>query len=681
MKPTRRGSCSAAWQIVSAVLLAAALLCPLSCSDPQQKKVFVIAIDGMDYQKVREWMAEGRLPNLEALEKEGGFRSLGTSIPPESPVAWSNFFTGLNPGGHGVFDFMHPSWEKDEETGEQYLSLVDSIADTEDVGFILPLFGYEFPLSGGDWINKQLGRPFWEILEDHDVPATLYKVPACFPPRPTDQKIVTGMGTPDLPGTGEYTLYTNDRFAVSANIERGRLENVAIFDSRIDAFLYGPENIFVKTGEHESKPVARSPFRIYMDPEEPLIKIIVGDEDDDSAPVVILKEGEWSDFVPVTFEFVPFLVSATGITRFCLEEIRPPTHPDGPFIKLFADPINVDPASPVYDISTPSGWVGELAEEHGLFETKGLPENYTALKEGAIDYKDFRSHSCAIHEKRKEMLFDLMENHESGFLFFYFCSIDLDSHMCWRCMDEKHPGHDPETMAEYKHFIRSLYEDIDGVVGELRSRIGDEDTLIIMSDHGFSPYYKSFHLNSWLVENGYAALKEECDRESDTFFASVDWSRTRAYNLGFANIYLNVKGRDPLGIVDPGEADGLINEICSKLMAERDGDKDIFLRMYRTREHYSGEALSRAPEIVVGFNRKYRNSDESSIGGYPDKVLEDNLGAWSGCHLMACELVPGILFSNKKILKKDPDLTDLTVTILNEYGIDRLPEMKGKSIW
>ncbi len=163
----------------------------------------------------------------------------------------------------------------------------------------------------------------------------------------------------------------------------------------------------------------------------------------------------------------------------------------------------------------------------------------------------------------------------------------------------------------------------------------------------------------------------------------MDWSRTKAYNLGFACIYLNVKGRDPMGIVGSGEADGLVDEICSRLMKERDPEngESVFLKMYKTREAYSGEALSHAPEIVVGFRRKYRNSNESALGCFPTGVIHDNLGAWSGCHLMAAEEVPGVVFSNKKIALEKPKLYDLTVTILDEYGIEKPDDMVGRSLW
>ncbi|MFH2002718.1 MAG: alkaline phosphatase family protein, partial [Planctomycetota bacterium] len=615
-------------------LLAGITCCFLyACNKAPAHKVIVIGVDGMDYKLTRQWIDNGLLPNLEALADEGGFSALGTSIPPESPVAWSNFITGMNPGGHGVFDFLHRSWE-----GESFLPC-DSIAGTEPVTNSITLFGYELPLAGGDSFNKRKGVAFWELLEAQGIPASIFKIPANFPPSPTGQKTLSGMGTPDVQGGyGTYYVYTDsDDYLLSKKDFTGEIIPITIIDNTIKDFIYGPENIAIAGDE---KPKTTIPFTIYIDPIDPVVKLVAGDESSDPREI-ILKEGEWSEFVDVDFEIIPFLSSVSGIARFYLKSVRPD------FV-LFTDPININPKSPVPDISTPPEWAPELAERNGYFYTKGMPEDTKALEEGILTYDEMREQSMLIYQKRKEMLFDLLEHHDSGLLFYYFCSIDLDSHMFWRCMDFAHPGHNKEEGNE--NFIKWLYSDLDRTLGEVRKKLGKDDTLIIMSDHGFAPYYRSINLNTWLLNNGYASLKEGVDRGGNGYTA-VDWSKTRAYNLGFACIYLNVKGKDPYGIVDPEDVKDLTDEICSKLMKLKDPENNepVFLRMYKTREVYSGEALNEAPEIIVGCKARYRVSNDSALGSYPPEEIYDNMDAWSGCHLMAAEEVPGILFSNRKI--------------------------------
>lgn len=655
--------CNRVWLL----LLAGICCCFLfACDKTPGRKVVVIGVDGMDYKLTRKWINDGRLPNLAKLADQGGFSALGTSIPPESPVAWSNFITGMNPGGHGVFDFLHRSWEEDS-----FLPC-DSIAGTEPVTRSLELFGYEFPLAGGDSFNKRKGTPFWEMLEDRGVPATVFKIPANFPPSETDQKTLSGMGTPDVQGGyGTYYMYTDSDEYVLAEKEYtgGEIVPVTIIDNTIRDFIYGPENV-AKAGE--DKPMTSTPLTIYIDPMDPVVKIVTGDESVDPRET-ILKEGEWSEFVPVDFEIIPYLVSVSGIARFYLKSVRPD------FV-LYVDPININPEMPSPDISTPTSWAAELAERNGMYYTKGMPIATKSLEEGVLTYDEMREQSMLIYNKRKEMLFDLIDQQDSGLLFYYFTTIDLGSHMFWRCMDLKHPGHSDDFGNE--DFIEWIYANLDETLGEVMDKLGDDDTLIIMSDHGFAPYYRSINLNTWLVENGFTVLNEDAKPE-DTGYMSVDWSKTCAYNLGFACIYLNVKGRDPHGIVDPADVNNLTDEICSKLMRLKDPEngEPVFLKMYKTREAYSGAALDEAPEIIVGCKANYRVSNESALGTYPPQVIYDNLDAWSGCHLMAAEEVPGILFSNKKIRLQDPKLFDLTVSVLNEFGIEKLPEMVGEPIF
>jgi predicted AlkP superfamily phosphohydrolase/phosphomutase len=206
-----------------------------------------------------------------------------------------------------------------------------------------------------------------------------------------------------------------------------------------------------------------------------------------------------------------------------------------------------------------------------------------------------------------------------------------------------------------------------------------------MSDHGFAPYYRSYNLNTWLLENGYIRLKDEAEgaAREELDFSSVDWKRTRAFSLGFASIYLNMKGRDPEGAVEPGEAAVLVDEICGRLLTEKDPKNGgaVFVTMYKTRDVYRGGAMDEAPEIVVGFRSGYGASDASALGEFSKEVVEDNMSPWSGSHLMAAEEVPGIILSNRKLFLDYPRLYDLTVTILKEYGIEKTPEMIGRSIW
>ena len=176
------------------------LLLLASCdSPPPSKKVLILGLDGLDPQVVTRLMDQGKLPSFWKLRGKGSFSPLGTSIPPESPVAWSTFLTGLDAGGHGIFDFIH----RDPATMVPYLSTTT----TQAPGWTLPLGRWRIPLCQGDIQLNRKGRAFWEILEDHGIHCTIVRIPANYPPTHSDARQLAGMGTPDLEGTyGTFCL-------------------------------------------------------------------------------------------------------------------------------------------------------------------------------------------------------------------------------------------------------------------------------------------------------------------------------------------------------------------------------------------------------------------------------------------------------------------------------------------
>ena len=127
----------------------------------------------------------------------------------------------------------------------------------------------------------------------------------------------------------------------------------------------------------------------------------------------------------------------------------------------------------------------------------------------------------------------------------------------------------------------------------------------------------------------------------------------------------------------------LLRGITEKLLALRDpkNGNQVIHRIYRAEEIYSGGKLENAPDLVIGYNRGYRASWETTIGSLPLEWIEDNLDRWSGDHCMAAELVPGVILANKKLNTLSPKLYDLAPTILAEFGISKPDVMVGKPIF
>jgi predicted AlkP superfamily phosphohydrolase/phosphomutase len=273
--------------------------------------------------------------------------------------------------------------------------------------------------------------------------------------------------------------------------------------------------------------------------------------------------------------------------------------------------------------------------------------------------------------------------------FFYNSDIDLQCHMLWRLGDPRHPGsaHHPAWEAEaarrHGHDIEHYYERADRVLGHVRERLPDDTLLIVMSDHGHAPYTRMFHLNAWLRDAGYLVLKDGKKTGHIVSEGDVDWSRTRAYGLGFNGLYLNLAGREGQGIVPPDEVDALLEEISQRLVALRDpkNGAQVVLRVDLAREVYSGDRVAEGPDAIVGYNVNYGGSDASTLGEITEAVLEDNTSRWSGSHLMAPEVVPGILLVNRKLEGSGFDLTDVTATLLDYYGLPPAKGMVGRSIF
>jgi len=156
----------------------------------------------MDPEILERLMKKGVMPNFTKLAEQGGFQSLGTANPPQSPVAWSTFVTGRNPGGHGIYDFVH----RDPKT---YLP-ISSATPPVEAGSAIDLFGYYLPVGGESPKNNRGGVPFWDPLLDAGVDVEVYRVPGNYPPTPSKANVLSGMGTVDMRGGyGVYTWFTN----------------------------------------------------------------------------------------------------------------------------------------------------------------------------------------------------------------------------------------------------------------------------------------------------------------------------------------------------------------------------------------------------------------------------------------------------------------------------------------
>jgi predicted AlkP superfamily phosphohydrolase/phosphomutase len=622
-----------------------------------EPKVIVLGFDGMDPRLAERLMAEGKMPNFKALAERGTFSRLDSSVPPQSPVAWSNFITGMNPGGHGVYDFI----ARDPKTYMPFLSTTI----TGEAKHTIKLGKYKIPLSKGKVTLLRRGKAFWEILADHGIPTVVLRLPSDFPPVGQKTRSISGMGTPDILGTyGTFSFYTTKPNVVTPE-SGGTIMPVSAFDNVVKTKVVGPANTFL-----DQSPNAELPMTVYLDPDYPSIKIDVAGTE------VLLNESEWSDWVPLTFKMMPF-VTVKGIVRFYLKSVRPD-------FELYMSPVQIDPMNPAMPISTPADYSKELAGAIGRFYTQGIAEETWALNEGRLNEDEYLQQAEFVLDQTKRMLDYELDRFKWGMLCCYFSTTDPLQHMFWAWRDPQSPIYDPKMAEKYGDIIERYYARMDSVLGHVVTRVGPDATIICCSDHGFTSYRRSVHLNTWLYENGYIALKDEYLKTSGEFFDNVDWSRTKAYALGLNGLFINQIGREKSGTVAPGaEKEALMDELVAKLEALTDpktGERMIF-KVYKASDWYTGEAVSEAPDLVVGYNTGYRASWETALGKIPRAIVTDNVKKWSGDHCMAKDVIPGSLFTSKPIVRNNPALYDLAPTILSEFGIAKEPNMTGTSLF
>jgi len=629
--------------------------CESGQASASKPRVIVLGIDGMDPVLLRNMMQEGKMKNFERLEGQGGFKNLATSMPPQSPVAWSNFITGMNPGGHGIFDFLRHDLK----------TLMPAEATSRSKK---PKRFFGIPVGGGGMENLRQGKAFWQYLEDAGVPATVFRVPANFPPVGETARTFSGMGTPDLRGTnGTFTFFTDHPPDDAKDFTGGAVETVEVIDHVVRTHLTGPPN------DYRDGSPATTRLTVYLDAARKVARL------DAAGERHILQPGEWSDWVQVNFSLIPG-VSVDGIVRFYLKELDPG-------FQLYASPVNIDPASPALPISTPARAATDLCCEVGPFYTQGMPEDTKALQWKVFDDEEFLEQAWEIFRESERLLDHELESFhgKDGLFFFYFSTIDQCCHVLWRTQDPEHPAYRDDFSVEVKTAIPRLYEEMDRLLGKVLEEVDDRTTLLVMSDHGFAPFYRAVHLNNWLAEKGYLRLFGEGDPngKSVLFGDAVDWLRTKAYAFGFNGIYVNLFDRNANGVVTAARQGPLLDGIEAALLdwVDPKNGKKVVKRVYRPEKLYSGPYVDRAPDLIVGYARGYRASWDTPLGGFGPSTLEDNLDVWSGDHLIAADQVPGVLLSNRPLRTEGSRLEDLTVTLLELFGIPAPDGMKGRSVF
>jgi predicted AlkP superfamily phosphohydrolase/phosphomutase len=614
------------------------------------RRVVVLGLDGLDYSLTEKMLAEGKLPHLEALRKQGCFKPLGTTLPSISPVAWSSFQTGTNPGKHNIYDFLTP----DLQTYQPKLSSVEIRPPRR----MIRLGKYQVPLGKADIRLLRKSRPFWNYLGDHGIVSSVLRVPITFPPESLRGVLLSAMCVPDLRGTqGMFSYYTTRSQREGERIG-GEVHRVQRIGNTIRADLVGPENPFLN-----DRSVLKVPFTLTVEGEERAALRIAGARH-------VLRKNEYTEWIRVPFRVAPG-IRVYGVCKFLLLEA-------GAEVGLYASPVHIDPESPVMPITSPRVFSVYLTKRQGTFATLGLAEDTWAVNEHVLGDRHFLQQCLDADREREAMFFDALEKVPNGLCAVVFDGSDRLQHMFWRDIDPTHPARSEHPVPEGRNFIEDMYRSMDDLVGRTAARCRPGDLLLVISDHGFNGFRRGLDLNRWLEENGYLAVHE--GRRGEEFLAGVDWSRTRAFAVGLSGIFLNLRGKFAHGIVGTEEADALREEIAGRLtgLVDPQNGASAIKRTYVTSKVYRGPYKDNAPDLIPGYQRGYRVSWETAIGRTTESVFHDNTKAWSGDHCIDPSLIPGVLFCNRPVTTDNPRLMDLGPTILSLFGVPVPEHMDGK---
>jgi predicted AlkP superfamily phosphohydrolase/phosphomutase len=555
-------------------------------------KTLILGFDSFDPAVFEDMAGRNELPNLERASQRGGYAKLEVCSPPQTEVSWTSIATGMDPGGHGIFDFVH----RDPASYTPYVSILPTRKSA----------------LGEQFVPPYTARTLFEEAADMGYPATALWWPAMFPARPAlPVNTLPGLGTPDIRGQlGVGTLLTTEDEA---------LEKTAVLKlspagrNRFTASLPGPQT-----------PGRAGPRTISL-----LLTLDVIDSSHARLQIdgrqVDLQLGEWSDIFELHFKAGMFM-SVYAITRLiatCLNGA----------VRLYALPLQIHPLHSTWHYASSPSFARKLWKDVGPYLTLGWPQDTTGLEDGCIDDDQFIDLCQSVFESRIAIFAYLLNEFREGVLAAIFDDLDRIQHMFFH---------------NRMDVVQAWYRRLDRFVGEVNAPVDawtGSYRYLILSDHGFSRFHTKVHLNRWLIENGYLFMK---DGGSD--LAGADWTRTAGYALGLNSIYLNVMGREGQGSVRAEEVELRLAEIQNKLLDWTDaGHAPIVRSVHLKHEIYSGPYTRFGPDLVVGYAPGYRASAETALGKAPTAALEANTDHWGADHCIDAEMVPGVIFANRDL--------------------------------
>lgn len=558
-------------------------------------KTVILGFDAFDPVFFERLFEQGKLPHLSRYVQSGGYARLQVSNPPQSEVSWTSIATGLNPGGHGLFDFVH----RNPKTYNLHVSLLPT----------------KQGIGGTQFVQPYSARTLFDQAANQGYPATVLWWPATFPARLNSPvHTLPGLGTPDIHGRlGVGTLLTSDSGAPERVGKTPIFQIEPVSGDRFLGNLFGPVR---KTRKGQQETSLQVEFFVV---DEESADLRIGDKS------VKLTKGKWSPILDLTFN-IGWFVKVHTLTRFIWTQ-------SDPEIRLYALPLQLNPLHSPWRYASPSSFVKDVWKNCGPFLTLGWPQDTIGLEDGCISDKNFLDLCEDIYQSRVCTLHHQLRNFQEGVLAVVFDSLDRIQHMFWK---------------DRPDIIEMWYLKLDTLVGDVEQWLrfnGHEDArIVIVSDHGFADFDYKVHLNHWLVQKGYLKTHQGSSQGS---LKEANWSETKAYAIGLNSLYLNLEGRESQGVVPVTKREVLLAEIRKELEDWRGPhDKIVVQKAYLNDKTFDGHLSQYGPDLVIGWSSGFRASQKTGLGEWSEGDIEPNRDHWGADHCIDPQNVPGVIFTN-----------------------------------
>jgi predicted AlkP superfamily phosphohydrolase/phosphomutase len=576
----------------------------------------ILGFDSFDPTTFERLSEQGKMPNLTRYVNAKGYSRLEVSNPPQTEVSWTSIATGLNPGGHGIFDFVH----RDPNTYTPYVSLLPTHRSALGVQFVPPT----------------KARTIFEEAASLGYPATSLWWPATFPARPESPvRTIPGLGTPDLLGRlGVGTLFTTEKDLAKSD-QKTAIEILhKSSEGHYSGRLKGPSS--KKSASDQAASV------------EAHLEI----QDDHSARLSFGKQtiqltlGKWSPIFEVSFK-MGLLFSIRSLTKAILTQIYPE-------VRLYILPLQIHPLASPWRYATPKSLVKQAWKSGGSFLSLGWPQDTTALEEGCISDEQFIELCDSILADRERVLMHLIDSFDEGVLGCVFDSLDRIQHMFRR---------------DRPDFVEQWYLKLDNLVGRVANRmanLGKQNAkFFLLSDHGFTDFDHKVHLNRWLIANDFLVTTN--GNESGGL-DNIDWAKSKVYAVGLNSLYVNLQGREGQGSVSAEEYQPLVTQLKDKLSQWSGPDGRAVVQEALLRDDaFVGPLVPYGPDLLVGYAPGYRASSETGLGKWKENLHEPNNDHWGADHCIASQAVPGVLFTNQSLDKfPSPSYRDIPLLTIGK---------------